>query len=70
LFTAVAKQMMQSGMTLNQAVNAAIKATEGTNKAKAGDMPEGDDDVFQSEEVSSSALLLVGSLACTGRARS
>ncbi len=50
--TAVAKQMMKNGMNLNQAVSAVLAADkEGVDGKGAAEPPEGDDDVFQSEEV-------------------
>lgn len=47
----IAKQMMQNGMNLNQAVSAVMAADkEGAGGKGAAEPPEGDDDVFQSEE--------------------
>jgi len=44
--------MMQNGMNLNQAVSAVLAADkEGIGEKGAAEPPEGDDDVFQSEEV-------------------
>lgn len=51
--------MMQNGMNLNQAVSAVLAADkEGVGEKGAAEPPEGDDDVFQSEEVIAQRVMI------------